>query len=194
MRNFLSGLWPIVVGLTIGLIGVNFVASPVTISGDSMQPNLQNNQIVMVNKQGEIKRGEVVVFNAYGVDPNATTPDEKYIKRIIGVPGDTVSDVNGVLRVNGKVVDQSFISENEQVATNNRVGDWTSLAELGQSQNWQGPISGKVTAGYYFVLGDHRSISNDSRYWGFVPKNKISGTVWAPPFDNDATEVNKVSF
>lgn len=194
MRNFLSGLWPIVVGLTIGLIGVNFVASPVTISGDSMQPNLQNNQIVMVNKQGEIKRGEVVVFNAYGVDPNATTPDEKYIKRIIGVPGDTVSDVNGVLRVNGKVVDQSFISENEQVATNNRVGDWTSLAELGQSQNWQGPISGKVPAGCYFVLGDHRSISNDSRYWGFVPKNKISGTVWAPPFDNDATEVNKVSF
>ena len=194
MRNFLSGLWPIVVGLTIGLIGVNFVASPVTISGDSMQPNLQNNQIVMVNKQGEIKRGEVVVFNAYGVDPNATTPDEKYIKRIIGVPGDTVLDVNGVLRVNGKVVDQSFISENEQVATNNRVGDWTSLAELGQSQNWQGPISGKVPAGYYFVLGDHRSISNDSRYWGFVPKNKISGTVWAPPFDNDATEVNKVSF
>ena len=194
MRNFLSGLWPIVVGLTIGLIGVNFVASPVTISGDSMQPNLQNNQIVMVNKQGEIKRGEVVVFNAYGVDPNATTPDEKYIKRIIGVPGDTVSEVNGVLRVNGKVVDQSFISENEQVATNNRVGDWTSLAELGQSQNWQGPISGKVPAGYYFVLGDHRSISNDSRYWGFVPKNKISGTVWAPPFDNDATEVNKVSF
>ena len=194
MRNFLSGLWPIVEGLTIGLIGVNFVASPVTISGDSMQPNLQNNQIVMVNKQGEIKRGEVVVFNAYGVDPNATTPDEKYIKRIIGVPGDTVSDVNGVLRVNGKVVDQSFISENEQVATNNRVGDWTSLAELGQSQNWQGPISGKVPAGYYFVLGDHRSISNDSRYWGFVPKNKISGTVWAPPFDNDATEVNKVSF
>jgi signal peptidase I, bacterial type len=194
MRNFLSGLWPIVVGLTIGLIGVNFVASPVTISGDSMQPNLQNNQIVMVNKQGEIKRGEVVVFNAYGVDPNATTPDEKYIKRVIGVPGDTVSDVNGVLRVNGKVVDQSFISENEQVATNNRVGDWTSLAELGQSQNWQGPISGKVPAGYYFVLGDHRSISNDSRYWGYVPKNKISGTVWAPPFDNDATEVNKVSF
>ena len=194
MRNFLSGLWPIVVGLTIGLIGVNFVASPVTISGDSMQPNLQNNQIVMVNKQGEIKRGEVVVFNAYGVDPNATTPDEKYIKRIIGVPGDTVSDVNGVLRVNGKVVDQSFISENEQVATNTRVGDWTSLAELGQSQNWQGPISNKVPAGYYFVLGDHRSISNDSRYWGFVPKNKISGTVWAPPFDNDATEVNKVSF
>lgn len=194
MRNFLSGLWPIVVGLTIGLIGVNFVASPVTISGDSMQPNLQNNQIVMVNKQVEIKRGEVVVFNAYGVDPNATKPDEKYIKRIIGVPGDTVSDVNGVLRVNGKVVDQSFISENEQVATNNRVGDWTSLAELGQSQNWQGPISGKVPAGYYFVLGDHRSISNDSRYWGFVPKNKISGTVWAPPFDNDATEVNKVSF
>lgn len=194
MRNFLSGLWPIVVGLTIGLIGVNFVASPVTISGDSMQPNLQNNQIVMVNKQGEIKRGEVVVFNAYGVDPNATTPDEKYIKRVIGVPGDTVSDVNGVLRVNGKVVDQSFISESEQVATNNRVGDWTSLAELGQSQNWQGPISGKVPAGYYFVLGYHRSISNDSRYWGFVPKNKISGTVWAPPFDNDATEVNKVSF
>ena len=193
MRNFLSGLWPIVVGLTIGLIGVNFVASPVTISGDSMQPNLQNNQIVMVNKQGEIKRGEVVVFNAYGVDPNATTPDEKYIKRVIGMPGDTVSDVNGVLRVNGKVVDQSFISENEQVATNNRVGDWTSLAELGQSQNWQGPIGGKVPAGYYFVLGDHRSISNDSRYWGFVPKNKISGTVWAPPFDNDATEVNKVS-
>ncbi|MGX6409487.1 signal peptidase I [Weissella confusa] len=194
MRKFLSGLWPIVVGLTIGLIGVNFVASPVTISGDSMQPNLQNNQIVMVNKQGEIKRGEVVVFNAYGVDPNATTPDEKYIKRVIGVPGDTVSDVNGVLRVNGKVVDQSFISENEQVATNNRVGDWTSLSELGQSQNWQGPISGKVPAGYYFVLGDHRSISNNSRYWGFVPKNKISGTVWAPPFDNDATEVNKVSF
>ena len=81
MRNFLSGLWPIVVGLTIGLIGVNFVASPVTISGDSMQPNLQNNQIVMGNKQGEIKRGEVVVFNAYGVDPNAL----RLMKNILNV-------------------------------------------------------------------------------------------------------------
>ncbi|WP_270648521.1 signal peptidase I [Limosilactobacillus mucosae] len=172
-KELMSWIVPIAIGLLLALLIKQFAFQFVRVDGPSMQPNLQNNERVVCLKQAKIHRGSVVVFDANGVDPQVSVKTE-YVKRVIGLPGDTVEAKNGNLYVNGKKVDQSYISKSER---SSGTGTWT-LHSISQENSWV-PHNGayKVPKGEYFVLGDHRSVSNDSRYWGFVPKSKIVGVV-----------------
>lgn len=172
-KELMSWIVPIAIGLLLALLIKQFAFQFVRVDGPSMQPNLQNNERVVCLKQAKIHRGSVVVFDANGVDPQVSVKTE-YVKRVIGLPGDTVEAENGNLYVNGKKVDQSYISKSER---SSGTGTWT-LHSISQENSWvlhNGAY--KVPKGEYFVLGDHRSVSNDSRYWGFVPKSKIVGVV-----------------
>ena len=172
-KELMSWIVPIAIGLLLALLIKQFAFQFVRVDGPSMQPNLQNNERVVCLKQAKIHRGSVVVFDANGVDPQVSVKTE-YVKRVIGLPGDTVKAKNGNLYVNGKKVDQSYISKSER---SSGTGTWT-LHSISQENSWvlhNGAY--KVPKGEYFVLGDHRSVSNDSRYWGFVPKSKIVGVV-----------------
>ncbi|RRG05371.1 MAG: signal peptidase I [Lactobacillus sp.] len=172
-KELMSWIVPIAIGLLLALLIKQFAFQFVRVDGPSMQPNLQNNERVICLKQAKIHRGSVVVFDANGVDPQVSVKTE-YVKRVIGLPGDTVEAKNGNLYVNGKKVDQSYISKSER---SSGTGTWT-LHSISQENSWvlhNGAY--KVPKGEYFVLGDHRSVSNDSRYWGFVPKSKIVGVV-----------------
>lgn len=172
-KELMSWIVPIAIGLLLALLIKQFAFQFVRVDGPSMQPNLQNNERVVCLKQAKIHRGSVVVFDANGVDPQVSVKTE-YVKRVIGLPGDTVEAKNGNLYVNGKRVDQSYISKSER---SSGTGTWT-LHSISQENSWvlhNGAY--KVPKGEYFVLGDHRSVSNDSRYWGFVPKSKIVGVV-----------------
>lgn len=172
-KELMSWIVPIAIGLLLALLIKQFAFQFVRVDGPSMQPNLQNNERVACLKQAKIHRGSVVVFDANGVDPQVSVKTE-YVKRVIGLPGDTVEAKNGNLYVNGKKVDQSYISKSER---SSGTGTWT-LHSISQENSWvlhNGAY--KVPKGEYFVLGDHRSVSNDSRYWGFVPKSKIVGVV-----------------
>lgn len=172
-KELMSWIVPIAIGLLLALLIKQFAFQFVRVDGPSMQPNLQNNERVVCLKQAKIHRGSVVVFDASGVDPQVSVKTE-YVKRVIGLPGDTVEAKNGNLYVNGKKVDQSYISKSER---SSGTGTWT-LHSISQENSWvlhNGAY--KVPKGEYFVLGDHRSVSNDSRYWGFVPKSKIVGVV-----------------
>ena len=172
-KELMSWIVPIAIGLLLALLIKQFAFQFVRVDGPSMQPNLQNNERVVCLKQAKIHRGSVVVFDANGVDPQVSVKTE-YVKRVIGLPGDTVEAKNGNLYVNGKKVDQSYISKSER---SSGTGTWT-LHSISQENSWvlhNGAY--KVQKGEYFVLGDHRSVSNDSRYWGFVPKSKIVGVV-----------------
>ena len=172
-KELLSWIVPIAIGLLLALLIKQFVFQFVRVDGPSMQPNLQNNERVVCLKQAKIHRGSVVVFDANGVDPQVSVKTD-YVKRVIGLPGDTVEAKNGNLYVNGKKVDQSYISKSER---SSGTGTWT-LHSISQENSWVSHNGAyKVPKGEYFVLGDHRSVSNDSRYWGFVPKNKIVGVV-----------------
>ncbi len=172
-KELMSWIVPIAIGLLLALLIKQFAFQFVRVDGPSMQPNLQNNERVVCLKQAKIHRGSVVVFDANGVDPQVSVKTE-YVKRVIGLPGDTVEAKNGNLYVNGKKVDQSYISKSER---SSGTGTWI-LHSISQENSWvlhNGAY--KVPKGEYFVLGDHRSVSNDSRYWGFVPKSKIVGVV-----------------
>lgn len=189
LKEIFSWIVPIVIGLLVALLIKDFVFQLVRVDGPSMQPNLENNERVLVFKQSEIRRGSVIVFDANGVDPQAAVKTD-YVKRVIGKPGDTVSANNGNLYVNGKKVKQDYINSSERSAG---TGNW-SLASISQTNRWPKHLGAtKVPKGEYFVLGDHRSVSNDGRYWGFVPKKKILGVVKVPFWDTNKTKRDNVN-
>ena len=163
VKNILSWVIPILVGFLIAAVIKTFFVSVVKVDGTSMYPNLQNNERVLMLHKAKIKRDSVVVFDAYGVDRNNTslTKDTKYVKRVIALPGDTVEyRDNGQLFVNGKFRSQGYITSQQQVD-----GTLKTAANLPKAK---GVVLGtgstfKVPKGKYFVLGDNRSVSNDSR-------------------------------
>lgn len=199
--------------LAIGLVLLavrNFAVDYSRINGTSMAPTLQDRQVVLVNKlDKQPKRGEVILFDATGVDPRAPKGDMAnghitYIKRVIGVAGDTVEKRGNKLFVNGKEVRQDYLKYGnskykeesvdiwDQIKSSEQRGegsgtsfaeDWT-LKSLSESGLWNEASQNtvKVPKGHYFVMGDHRSSSNDSRMFGYVPAKNIIGTVNLPEF------------
>lgn len=188
VKKILSWVIPIVIGLLIALgIRIYFVEM-VNVDGPSMEPTLVNNEKVLALKRPALHRGSVVVFDANGVDPEVSVK-KVYVKRIIGLPGDRVESHGGQLYVNGKVVNQDFLSPQE---TSQGTGEW-DLKSLANQHHWV-RYNNAVTVpkDTYFVLGDHRSVSNDSRYFGLVPRRKIIGTVRVMPWShNDNTKAKK---
>lgn len=154
------------------------VFQPHKIKGDSMQPNYPDGEYLLTDKVtyrfNQPKRGDVVVFEAPG------SGGDEYIKRIIGLPGESISVNNGKIYVNGQLLDESYLSQS--LYTSNGV-----FLENGEIT--------VVPDGEYFVLGDNRPYSSDSRTWGFVTKKKISGRAWLiywPP--QKAGTVTKVEY
>ncbi len=132
---------------------ITFVAQAFRVQGTSMEPLLADGERIVVNKFvyrfRPIERGEVVVF-WFPRDPSVS-----FIKRVVGLPGDTVEIRSGRLLVNGQAVDESYLPDSY------RDSDQFPPTE--------------IPKGFYFVLGDHRRSSNDSRSWGEVPERYIYG-------------------
>jgi signal peptidase I len=140
-------------------LAVNFATGRFRIEGSSMEPSMHPNQYVLVDKVsykwGNPHRGDVVVFNY----PLATERD--FIKRVIGLPGETVSVHNGVISIDGQPLDEPYIA-----APPTYENSWT----LGPNQ--------------YFVLGDNRNSSSDSHSWGPLDRHYLIGRaifVYWPP-------------
>ena len=139
--------------------GINAVSARVRVDGFSMRPTLQDGEYILVNKLAykfsAPMRGDIVVF----VFP--VNPEEDLIKRIIGVPGDTITIQDGVLSVNGVMVDEPYID-----------------APPAYNGTWQ------VSEGELFVLGDNRNDSRDSHQWGLLPIENVIGRavlIYWPP-------------
>lgn len=197
MKKFLSFLWnwiaPIAFGIAVYLVITTFLVNVVTINGDSMAPNLLDEQKVLVTKTHEAKRGDVIVFDARKEDPRIQAGNKDYVKRVIGIPGDTVEYRNGDLYVNNKKVNESFISSDEQqTGTEASFGSTWSLGTLSSTGMWKKSDQGKtvVPKDAYFVLGDHRAVSNDSRYFGFVSKEHVVGRVIVPFWYSNTVKKN----
>ena len=161
-----SWIWSFIVAFIIVGGVYFFLGRPFTVSGASMYPTLHNADRMILSKVGDIHRFDVVILKA---------PDEnvEYIKRVIGMPGDTVEMKSGVLYINGKKVDQPFINTEALAKQTVFMDDFTLESLTGES---------KVPEGKYFVLGDNRGVSKDSRMIGFIDRSAIEGkavfTIW----------------
>ncbi|MDC7952206.1 signal peptidase I [Liquorilactobacillus mali] len=190
-KEIFSWILPIIVGLLIALIVKQFWFGIVKVDGTSMYPTLQNDERVMMLKQAKIKHNTVIVFNAYGVDKNnqAVTESTKYVKRVIGMPGDKIEyRSNGQLYINGKKMSQGYITKSQRTT-----GTLTLVLKEAKGVKLGTGNSFTVPKGKYFVLGDNRKDSNDSRYYGFVPKSKVDGVIKVPFWNSKKSLVNSYS-
>jgi signal peptidase I len=149
------GLWlrDLLVSAVASVLIITFLYQPVRVEGTSMLPRLEDRDRLFINKFvyhiSAIERGDVVVFH-YPRDP-----EKSYIKRVIALPGDRLRIDHGVVWLNGKRQIESYVPEEYR--------DNRSLAEM------------VVPEETYFMMGDHRSISSDSREFGPVERSLIYG-------------------
>jgi len=136
-----------------GLVSLGF--RNFRVIGDSMTPNFHQGQYLVVNKLTyrlhPPQRGDVIVFRP------PTNPEKDYIKRVIGLPGETVAIREGYVYVDGRRLEESYI------------------AQVNRRASWGPSLVGEDE---YFVLGDNRNNSSDSRSWGMLPRENIIGQAW----------------
>jgi signal peptidase I len=156
-ENFFTELLKFVLVAAIIVVPLRlFVAQPFIVSGQSMDPTFANGQYLIVDELSyhfeAPQRGEVIIFR-YPKDPS-----QFFIKRIIGLPGETVMIRNGQVEI--KKVDGTVVTLDESYVVN-----------LGNG----GDATYPIPAGEYFVMGDNRPESSDSRSWGLLPRQNIVG-------------------
>jgi signal peptidase I len=143
----------LVVSLLTAAFVVIFLYQPVKVEGTSMLPGLEDQERIFVNRfvyrLEPISRGDVIVFRY----PRDTS--KSYIKRVIGVAGDRIHIVDGLVYVNGEPLSEDYVPQ--------QYADWRSVPEL------------TVPQGHYFMMGDHRNMSSDSRDFGPVAQKFVVG-------------------
>jgi signal peptidase I len=156
---FLDILEVVVFAIAIFLFVYLLILRPHKIKGASMEPNYPDGEYLLTEKisyyRQNPQRGDVVVFKP------PVTEDDEFIKRVIGVPGETISFQNGKVYVNNQELEESYIDVPTYGSTFLSDGKEYTVPE-----------------GQYFVLGDNRPHSSDSRVWGPITKDKVNGKAW----------------
>ncbi len=176
--------------LTAALFVMTFTVQPIRIPSSSMEPTLLIGDFMLMDKQAvagsaagllppaSVNRGDVVVFHDPVDDPNV-----HLVKRVIGIPGDKLHLRDGVVYLNGQPLKESYAVYRESAEDRYR-DDFPDLQTMQTRVNpmWWIRLRNLVHDGdvtvppaSYFVMGDNRNDSKDSRYWGFVPRNAIVG-------------------
>ncbi len=156
----------VIIAFVIMLVFRLFVAEPFIVSGSSMVPTFHNKEYLIINKIGYRlhmpERGDVIVFKY----PRDTS--QYFIKRVIGLPGEKVKVADGRVTIfnaghpDGKILEEPYLPNGLRTVG----GEGTTV----------------LSDGEYFVLGDNRGQSSDSRVWGILPKNDIVGKAWLRVF------------
>lgn len=172
MKSFLTFVWEVfkitVIALAIILPIRYFLIQPFFVKGASMEPNFEDGQYLIINeisyRFNEPKRGDVVIFR-YPQDES-----QFFIKRVIGLPGERIEIMNGQVFIFNKDYPMGFVLDES--------------AYLPISARTSGEISRVIGENDFFVLGDNRQSSSDSRVWGNVPRKNLIGKVllraWPP--------------
>ena len=170
--NFVEWVLVIVGAILLALVVKVFLLQAFYIPSLSMYPTLREGDRVLVNKLSyrlhDVNRGDVIVFERPASETSSNIPD--LIKRVVGLPGESISFIDGAVYVDGKRLDESYLSD----------GTVTSSANAPNKCTTEAPCV--VPSGQVWVMGDNRSDSKDSRYFGSIDESTIVGrafvTVW----------------
>jgi len=153
--NILEVLQTLAIALLIYFILHTFVIQPYKVDGQSMEPNLHPSEYLLVDKISyqfnSPQRGDIIVFLPPGINP-----PRPYIKRVVGMPGEKFEIKGGQVLINGKTLEEPYLKSSHG----------TDYPEI------------TIPPNGYFVLGDNRNNSSDSRTFGFVAKQNIIGRAW----------------
>jgi signal peptidase I len=155
VRSTISWIRDLAVSIVLAIVVILFLYQPVKVEGTSMMPALVDQDRIFINKfiyrfgLGDINRGDLVVFRLQG------EPNKSYIKRVVGLPGDTIEVRDGAVIVNGQALNEPYVPS--------KYRDRISKTAV------------KIQGEQYYLLGDHRSSSRDSRIWGPVHRRYIYG-------------------
>lgn len=172
LEDILGFIKVFVVSAIVILLFVNFVAHPVRVDGRSMYPTLKDGEFGFTNVGGVllngVKRGDIVVV----------TMEEKgqkthWVKRVIGMPGDTISCVNDIVFINGKVLDETqYIDPDYRQSCVDQFGYFNKVPNA-DNTDVQDFEEVKLGDDEYYVMGDNRPYSKDSRYVGPIKKSQL---------------------
>ena len=193
--EFFNSILPV---LLIVLVVRSFLFEPFTIPSGSMLPTLKVHDFILVNKfaygvrlpaihtkvleTGTPQRGDVMVFRY------PENPSQSYIKRVVGLPGDRVRIQGAELFINDEKIERRLVSRSDNRRGQESVyvemlgdaehlirHDWLLNPYTGQLVSRSPEGQWQVPEGHYFVMGDNRDNSRDSRFWGFVPESHVAG-------------------
>jgi signal peptidase I len=177
LKEVLSYIILIVVAFVVAQVTHRYLFTPVTVDGASMNPNLQNKDVVFLSRLGTFERFDVVVFEAPDTD--------YYIKRLIGLPGDYVQMSDDQLYINGENYEEPYLDfgKSNFSFSNTFTPDFTleekcfEKISLYTEKTLECNINGKIQVpeGYYLVLGDNRPFSNDSTELGLINADRFIG-------------------
>ncbi len=184
-----------------------FVVEPFRIPSNSMMPTFLTYDFLLVDKIsygvhlpisntelfdiGDPQRGDVIVFRYPNYEQNSTYKGADFIKRVIGLPGDKIEYINDQLVVNDKAIAYEKIGAYQGIEAGTEMTGYSHARELLDANPHDillhpsqpsKPVRLVVPKGHYFVMGDNRAHSSDSRFWGFVPEEYIVGRafyIWA---------------
>lgn len=146
MKNFIKEIYPYLIIIAVVVLIRTFLFTPIRVDGPSMNPTLKNGDIMILNKVAKVDRFDIVVIKSKRID-------DVLIKRIIALPGETLEVNNGVIYINGKKIKDKY--------------GYGKTSDVGKM---------KIPDGEYFVMGDNRTVSADSRLFGTFRKEEIKGT------------------
>lgn len=172
LEDILDFVKVFVISAIVILLFVNFVAHPVRVDGNSMYPTLKDGEFGFTNVGGVllngVERGDIVV-----VTMKEEGQKTHWVKRVIGLPGDTVSCVNDVVYINGKVLDETkYIDPDYRQSLVDKFGYFNKVPNA-DNTNVEDFEEVKLKDDEYYVMGDNRPYSKDSRYVGPVKKSQI---------------------
>ncbi len=166
-----EGIIVVVVAVLVAVLLRTFVVQTFFIPSGSMEPTLQIGDRILVNKLSYhlhgVNRGDIVVFSRPPAENCGGPEVNDLVKRVVGLPGDVISLSRGYVYIDGKRLDESWLPATEQGIT--------STGPTGNSSNLAHPY--RIPADNYFVMGDNRNDSCDSRYWGPIKQSLIVGKV-----------------
>ncbi len=164
--------WAIVIVLAVGgaLFIRTFIVQTFSVPSSSMYPTLQIGDRILVDRipglAHSIHRGDIIVFHKVPADKDGQGPED-LVKRVIGMPGETISSVGDTVLINGKPLREPWLPNLNAVSPQGACAQ--AAYDIPKT---------KIPKGHYYVLGDCRGISDDSRFWGTVPSSAIIGRVF----------------